>query len=207
MLNRFRSCLDCPGADFQSQKTLQPSATSQKFYHTPVALGFYKEFREGNSVISDRGQRWTKKNGTLKSDQISRHEGMPRGWRIENSSGDTPGRVQGAGVLLPGLRGSILQRAQVVVGAARLGGQTLQCRHLGGSKELASEPTVDKLAMSSLSARARAPQPGHLGFCCVARLLSPARACLRCPSAIWATGPFSPAPPGDSSATSLGISR
>lgn len=71
-----------------------------------------------------------------------------------------------------------MQRAQVVVGAARLGGQTLQCRHLGGSKELASEPTVDKLAMSSLSARARAPQPGHLGFCCVARLLSPARACL-----------------------------
>lgn len=26
--------------------------------------------------------------------------------------------------------------------------------------------------------RARAPQPGHLGFCCVARFLSPARACL-----------------------------
>lgn len=26
--------------------------------------------------------------------------------------------------------------------------------------------------------RARAPQPGHLGFCCVARLLSLARACL-----------------------------
>lgn len=55
-----------------------------------------------------------------------------------------------------------MQRAQVVVGAARLGGQTLQCRHLGGSKELASEPTIDKLAMSSLSARAcsaaRAPR-------------------------------------------------
>lgn len=86
--------------------------------------------------------------------------------------------MQGAGVLLPGLRGTILQGAQVAVGAARLGGQTLQCRHLGGSKALARNPTVDKLAMSSLSARARAPQPRHLGFCCGARLLSPARACL-----------------------------
>lgn len=155
MLNPCTFCLDGPGADFLSKKTLQPSATSQKFYHTPVALGFYKEFREGNCVIGDRGQRWTKKNETLESNQIRGHKGMPRGWRLGNSSGEEPGRVQGAGVLLPGLRGRILQRAQVVVGAARLGGQTLQCRHLGGSRELASEPTVDKLAMSSLSARAR----------------------------------------------------
>lgn len=76
MLNPCIFCLDCPGADFLSKK-IQPSATSQKSYHTPVALGFYKEFSEGNSVISDRGQRWTKKNETLKSNQISRHRGYP----------------------------------------------------------------------------------------------------------------------------------
>lgn len=74
--------------------------------------------------------------------------------------------MQGAGVLLPGLRGTILQGAQVAVGAARLGEQTLQCRHLGGSKALAWNPTVDKLAMSSLSARAcSAAQAPRLLLC------------------------------------------
>ena len=46
-----------------------------------MALGFYKEFKEGNSVISDRGQRWTKKNETLKSNQISRHKRVTQGMK------------------------------------------------------------------------------------------------------------------------------
>lgn len=69
--------------------------------------------------------------------------------------------MQGAGVLLPGLRGSILQRAQVVVGAARLGGRPCNAVTWGAARSWPRSPQLTNLpcqACRRACSAARAPR-------------------------------------------------
>lgn len=116
-----------------------------------------------------RGQRWTEET-TEGGTKAGSPQGLVgamglKGQATEPGAACAGARLggEGAGVSLPGLWWSILQRVGSWVGASPPWGQTVQCCHFGGSKMLAAEPGVDKLAMLGAhrgSRATRAPRAG-----------------------------------------------
>lgn len=118
-----------------------------------------------------------------RGDHRGRHSprGLGEAEGLKGQAGETVGGEPGTGAGWRLLTWPVLKHFAVSRGR---GGQTLQCCHLGGSKVLAAEPGVDKLAMSGAregswsharpaAHRARQPSlcalPGALPLCCVAR--------------------------------------